>query len=64
MPEKIEPEPNTVRLNITVSKELDKRFRDAVADSLGFKKGNLQLAIEEALEEWIQQRIQEKRGKH
>ncbi len=53
MPEKVEPESDTVRLNITVSKELDRRFRDTVADSLGFKKGNLQIAIEDALEEWI-----------
>jgi hypothetical protein len=55
MPEKTEPEPNTVRLNITVSKELDKRFRDAVASSLGFKKGNLQIAIEDALDKWIRE---------
>jgi len=61
MPEKLEPESNTVRLNITVSKELDERFRKAVADSLGFKKGNLQLAIEQAIEEWMEK--QEKLGK-
>ena len=53
MPEKIEPVPNTVRLNITVSKELDERFRKTVAGTIGFKKGNLQIAIEEAVNEWI-----------
>lgn len=53
MPEKIEPVPNTVRLNITVSKELDERFRKTVAETIGFKKGNLQIAIEEAVNEWI-----------
>jgi hypothetical protein len=60
MPEKSEPESDTVRLNITVSKELDKRFREAVADSLGFKKGNLQLAIEDALDRWIKEHPRKK----
>ncbi len=43
----------TVRLNITLDEELEKKFRQTVADSLGFKKGNLQVAIEDALEKWI-----------
>jgi hypothetical protein len=55
MPDKTEQETNTVRLNITVNKELDSRFREAVAQTIGFKKGNLQVAIEEALDEWIKQ---------
>ncbi len=55
MPDKAEQEHNTVRLNITVSKELDTKFREAVAQTIGFKKGNLQIAIEEALEEWIKE---------
>jgi hypothetical protein len=47
----------TVRLNITLNEELEKKFRQTVADSLGFKKGNLQVAIEEALNDWIDQQI-------
>lgn len=43
------------RVNITLSDELDNRFRSVVAQSIGFKKGNLQLAIEQAIEEWIKQ---------
>jgi hypothetical protein len=43
----------TVRVNITLDEELDKRFRQAVSQTLGFKKGNLQKAIEEALDAWI-----------
>jgi hypothetical protein len=43
------------RVNITLNDELDNRFRSAVAQSIGFKKGNLQLAIEQAIEEWIKQ---------
>jgi hypothetical protein len=42
-------------VNITLSDELDNRFRSVVAQSIGFKKGNLQLAIEQAIEEWIKQ---------
>jgi hypothetical protein len=45
----------TVRVNITLDEELDKRFRETVSQTLGFKKGNLQVAIEEALEEWIKE---------
>jgi len=44
----------TARLTITISKELDKRFRDEVARRLGMKKGNIQIAIEEAIGLWIQ----------
>ena len=45
----------TVRLNITLDEELEKKFRQTVADSLGFKKGNLQVAIEDALDKWIKE---------
>jgi len=43
------------KMNITLSDELEKKFRETVAQTLGFKKGNLQLAIEEALREWIKE---------
>jgi hypothetical protein len=36
-----------------VSDELENAFRSAVADRIGFKKGNLQIAIEQALRLWI-----------
>jgi hypothetical protein len=54
-------ENNTVRLNITLSKALDKRFRETVAQSIGFKKGNLQVAIENALEEWIDKQAKKRK---
>ncbi len=41
------------KLTLTLSDELEKRFRDEVFKRLGMKKGNLQLAIEEAIELWI-----------
>jgi len=49
------------RLNITVSDELEGRFRDEVAKILGFKKGNLNKAIEEAIELWIKTKERERK---
>lgn len=43
------------RITITLNDELDKKLRQTVSDTIGFKKGNLQVAIEEALEEWIKE---------
>jgi len=41
------------RLYLTISKELDRQFREEIVRRLGMKKGNLQLAIEEAIELWL-----------
>lgn len=46
---------NTGRITITLNDDLDKKLRETVAGTIGFKKGNLQVAIEEALEEWIKE---------
>lgn len=43
------------RITITLNDTLDKKLRETVADTIGFKKGNLQVAIEEALEQWIKE---------
>jgi len=45
-----------IKINVTISKELDEKFRNTVAKTLGFKKGNLQVAIEEAIEMWISEK--------
>lgn len=45
-----------VKINITISKELDEKLRETVAKTLGFKRGNLQIAIEEALKCWIDEK--------
>jgi len=50
-----------VKMNVTVSKELDERFRETVARTLGFKRGNLQLAIEEAIEMWISEKAKQQK---
>jgi len=41
------------RLYLTIPEELDRRFREEIAKRLGMRKGNLQLAIEEAIELWL-----------
>ena len=51
------------RITITLKDDLDKKLRETVADTIGFKKGNLQVAIEEALESWITEKSQEKKVK-
>ena len=43
------------RITLTLDDELDKRLRQTVSETLGFKKGNLQVAIEEAIEAWIKE---------
>lgn len=52
-----------VKINVTISKELDEEFREVVSKTLGFKKGNLQVAIEEALEMWIEAKAKKQKEK-
>jgi citrate lyase gamma subunit len=42
-----------VKINLTIDSDLEKQFREAISKKYGFKKGNMQLAIEEAIREWI-----------
>lgn len=52
------------RITITLKDDLDKKLRETVAGTIGFKKGNLQVAIEEAIDDWInQQQANQKRKK-
>lgn len=52
------------KLNMDIPDELDKQFREAVFNRFGMKKGNLTIAIEEALTEWINKKNREnKNGK-
>ena len=46
------------RITITLNDDLDKKLRETVAHTIGFKKGNLQVAIEEALDQWIEQQAE------
>ena len=40
------------QLNMKISEDVDLKFRDAVARKKGMKKGNLSIAVEEALSNW------------
>lgn len=41
------------KMSIDISDELDEQFRETVFNRLGMKRGNLTIAIEEALRDWI-----------
>jgi len=41
------------KLTLTLNDKLEKRFRDEIYKRFGMKKGNMQTAIEEAIELWI-----------
>jgi hypothetical protein len=41
-------------INLVIDDELDKQFRNEVNRRLGMKKGNIKIAIEEAMREWIE----------
>jgi hypothetical protein len=49
------------KMNIILNDNTEERFRKAVAEYKGFKKGNLSEALEEAIDLWITE--QAKRGK-
>jgi len=41
------------KITLTLNDEIEKRFREEVFKRLGMKKGNIQQAIEDAIEVWI-----------
>lgn len=41
-------------IKVILSEELEKAFRDEVYKAKGMKKGNITLAIEEAIRDWIE----------
>jgi hypothetical protein len=50
------------KINIAIKDETEERFRRAIADYMGVKKGNISKAMEEALNLWID-RVSERRSK-
>jgi len=44
------------RLNILLPDDLEQQFRREVATRMGLKKGNLGIAIEEAIKLWIKRK--------
>jgi len=49
------------KTTVTLPDELEERFRKTVAEILGFKKGNLQQALIEAIEDWIKKNERKKK---
>ena len=45
------------RIVVELDEELDTTFRNEVAKRLGMKKGNIKIAIEEAIKIWLQQKL-------
>jgi len=43
-------------INLSIDDELDKQFRNEVNKRLGMKKGNIKIAIEDAMRMWIERR--------
>lgn len=41
------------KINLSIDDALEKRFREEVFKRYGMKKGNIQQAIEEAIQVWI-----------
>lgn len=41
------------RINLVIDDNLDEQFRSEVAKRLGMKKGNIKIAIEDAMKCWI-----------
>jgi len=48
------------KMTIDISDELDEQFRETVFNRFGMKRGNLTIAIEEAIKEWINKRSDKK----
>ena len=40
------------KITLTIRDDLEKRFREEIFRRLGMRKGNIQVAIEEAIELW------------
>jgi len=47
------PRLKTTKLNLVISVELEKEFRETIFKKFGMKRGNITKAIEEAIKDWI-----------
>ena len=48
------------KMNIVVGDDVEERFRKAVANTKGFRKGNISIALQEAIELWIKEQTKRK----
>ena len=51
------------KLNVVIKDDTEDRFRKAVSEFLGLKKGNISKAVEEAIILWIVDRESRSKGK-
>lgn len=56
------PPSKTTRINLVLDEDLEQKFRRAVFEKYGMKKGNIQKAVEEALDQWIKTQKKESKG--
>lgn len=47
-------------LGLKIKDDLEEQFRKAVFETKGMKKGNISLALEEAIELWIEEQTRKK----
>jgi hypothetical protein len=48
------------KMNIVIEDDIEERFRRTVANSKGFRKGNISIALQEAMELWIKEQTRHK----
>lgn len=48
------------RIDIVISDELEREFRNEVFKDKGMKKGNISIAVEEAIKLWIESRTKKR----
>ena len=48
------------KMNIVVGDDIEERFRKTVANIKGFRKGNISVALQEAIELWIKEQTKRK----
>ncbi len=44
------------RIDIILPDELEKKFREEVFKNYGMKKGNITLAVEDAVQDWVKKK--------
>jgi hypothetical protein len=49
------------KMNIKLGDDTEERFRKAASNSKGMKKGNISIAIEEAIDLWIEEQKRKER---
>ena len=48
------------KMTLVISDELEERFREAIFKVKGMRRGNIQSAIEEAIELWIKEKSKQR----